>query len=55
MEIAIILAVAVAGALVFLGNYLTRIAAQWHHQRVGSQDLAQPQDQPEAHQQARRD
>lgn len=53
MEIAIILAV--AGALVFLGNYLSRIAAHWHHQRVGSQELTQLLDQPETHQQTRRD
>ena len=53
MEIAIILAV--AGALVFLGNYLCRIAADWHRQRVGNQELAQLHDQPEAHQRARHD
>ena len=53
MEIAIILAV--AGALVFLGNYLSRIAADWHRQRVGSEELAQLHDQPEAHRQAQRD
>lgn len=53
MEITIILAV--AGALVFLGNYLCRIAADWHRQRVGNQELAQLHDQSKAHQQAQRD
>ncbi len=53
MEIAIILTV--AGALVFLGNYLCRIAAGWHRQRVGSQELAQLHDQRETPQQAQRD
>lgn len=48
MELAIIFAV--AGATVFLGNYLSRVAADWHRQRIGGQELARLHDQPDSHQ-----